>query len=46
MITKNQLKQEIEQLDYQYRQLVFRLLQQFTHQVQLTQKLDEVQRHL
>ncbi len=32
MITKEELKQEIEQLDDNYLDLVFRLLQQFPHQ--------------
>lgn len=32
MITKADLKQEIEQLDDSYLDLVFRLLQQFPHQ--------------
>jgi hypothetical protein len=32
MITKADLKQEIEQLDDSYLELVFRLLQQFPHQ--------------
>jgi hypothetical protein len=32
MITKEDLKQEIEQLDSTYLELVFKLLQQFPHQ--------------
>jgi hypothetical protein len=32
MITKEDLKQEIEQLDSAYLELVFKLLQQFPHQ--------------
>jgi hypothetical protein len=32
MITKENLKQEIEQLDPAYLELVFKLLQQFPHQ--------------
>jgi hypothetical protein len=31
MITKEHLKEEIEQLDEHYLELVFRLLQQFSH---------------
>jgi hypothetical protein len=38
MITKEDLKHEIEQLDDSYLDLVFRLLQQFPHQPQ--KKLD------
>lgn len=34
MITKEDLKQEIEQLDSAYLELVFKLLQQFPHQQQ------------
>ena len=34
MITKEDLKQEIEKLDDNYLDLVFRLLQQFPHQQQ------------
>jgi hypothetical protein len=36
MITKEDLKQEIEKLDDNYLDLVFRLLQQFPHQQQIT----------
>lgn len=36
MITKEDLKQEIEKLDDAYLDLVFRLLQQFPHQQQPT----------
>lgn len=36
MITKEELKQEIEQLDDNYLDLVFRLLQQFPHQKKST----------
>jgi hypothetical protein len=37
MITKEHLKQEIEQLDEHYLELVFRLLQQFPHHEKIIQ---------
>jgi len=43
MVTKERLKQEIEQLDDDYLELVFRLLQQFPHSGQIAQKPDALQ---
>ena len=40
MITKNDLKQEIEQLDEGYLELVFKLLQQFPHQQKIKPIID------
>ena len=44
MITKAHLKEEIEQLDEHYLELVFRLLQQFPHHEKTRQKPDALQR--
>ena len=43
MITKERLKEEIEQLDEHYLELVFRLLQQFPHHEKNRQKPDALQ---
>ena len=43
MITKEHLKEEIEQLDEHYLELVFRLLQQFPHLEKTRQKPDALQ---
>ena len=43
MITKEHLKEEIEQLDEHYLELVFRLLQQFPHHEKNRQKPDALQ---
>ena len=43
MITKEHLKEEIEQLDEHYLELVFRLLQQFPHHEKIMQKPDALQ---
>jgi hypothetical protein len=43
MITKERLKEEIEQLDEDYLELVFRLLQQFPHHEKIRQKPDAFQ---
>jgi hypothetical protein len=43
MITKEHLKEEIEQLDEDYLELVFRLLQQFPHHEKIKQKPDALQ---
>ena len=40
MISKDDLKQEIEQLDANYLELVFRLLQQFPHQKNVKPKVN------
>ncbi len=40
MITKDNLKQEIEQLDEGYLELVFKLLQQFPHQQKIKPLID------
>lgn len=40
MINKEDLKQEIEQLDSHYLDLVFRLLQQFPHQINTEPKVN------
>jgi hypothetical protein len=43
MITKEHLKEEIDQLDEHYLELVFRLLQQFPHHEKIRQKPDALQ---
>ena len=43
MITKENLKEEIDQLDEHYLELVFRLLQQFPHLEKIRQKPDAFQ---